>query len=343
MLCRIGFPLGFSASKTTYMKRLITIFAIGVLSWSGGVQAEWHVAREGVMGTLIRVEAWHEDNDKGEAAVAAVIAEMHRINELMSTYREDSEISLINRQAAQSPVVVGQELYDIISRSLELSRKTEGAFDITYASAGQLYDYRESVKPSDSRLSEVVEKIDYNFVTLKPNDNSVSFAVAGVRIDLGGIAKGYAVEQGVAILKSHGIESGIVTAGGDSRILGSRHGRPWNVGIRDPRDKEKVLAMLPIADEAISTSGDYERFFEEDGVRYHHILNPSSGKSVGELRSVTVVGPDAVMTDGFSTSVFVMGVTKGLTFINSLADYEAVIIDSDGKMHASTGFSSPEE
>ncbi len=336
------YPLDFSASNTTYMKRQSIIAAVGCLLLSQATFAEWHVAREGVMGTLIRVEAWHEDQAKGQAAVAAVIAEMHRINELMSTYREDSEISLINREAAKAPVVVGEELFAIVSRSLELSKNTDGAFDITYASAGQLYDYRESVKPSDSRLSEVVQKIDYNFVAIEPDKQSVSFAVEGVRIDLGGIAKGYAVERGVEILKEQGIESGIVTAGGDSRILGVRQGRPWNVGIRDPRDREKVLAMLPLADEAISTSGDYERFFEEDGVRYHHILNPSNGKSVGELRSVTVVGPDAVMTDGFSTSVFVMGVTKGLAFINSLADYEVVIIDSEGKMHASTGFSSPE-
>ena len=303
--------------------------------------AEWHQAREGIMGTLIRVEAWHVDKSKGETAVAAVIAEMHRIDELMSTYREESEISLVNREASKHPVRIGAELHDLITRALELSASTGAAFDITYASAGNLYDYRENVKPTQEKLGRVIQAIDYRHVKVDSNELTVSFERDGVRIDLGGIAKGYAVERGVEVLKKHGINSGIVTAGGDSRILGDRHGRPWNVGIRDPRDEDKVIAMLPLLDEAISTSGDYERFFEQDGERYHHILNPSTGKSAGEVRSVTIVGPDAVMTDGLSTSVFVMGVTKGIEFVTTLADYEVVIIDNDGKMHASEGFATP--
>lgn len=308
----------------------------------GIAYAEWHEAKEGIMGTLIRVEAWQEDEEKGQAAVQAVLNEMHRINALMSTYKDDSEISQINTKAATKPVQIGDELFGLIQRSLRLSEQTQGAFDITYASAGNLYDYREEVRPSQTELANVVPKIDYQYVKIDPQANTVSFDVEGVRIDLGGIAKGYAVERGVQILREHGIESGIVTAGGDSRILGQRRGRPWNVGIRDPRNRQEVVAMLPLADEAISTSGDYERFFDEDGVRYHHILNPSTGESASEVRSVTIVGPDAVMTDGLSTSVFVMGVTKGIDYINALADYEVVIVDKHGKMHASEGFSSPQ-
>ena len=159
----------------------------------------------------------------------------------------------------------------------------------------------------------------------------------GVRINLGGIAKGYSVESVIALLRKAGVQHAMAAAGGDTRLLGKRGEKPWIVGIRDPDQADEFVTRLALDDEAISTSGDYERFFIEDGVRYHHILNPSTGKSANELRSVTVIGPDATMTDGLSTSVFVLGQKAGLALIESLADYETLIVDKQHRVVFSTG------
>ena len=155
--------------------------------------------------------------------------------------------------------------------------------------------------------------------------------------NLGGIAKGYVVERGVDILRARGVTNAIVTAGGDTRLLGDRRGRPWMVGIRDPRKDGQVAISLPLEDEAVSTSGDYERYFDEDGVRYHHIIQPSTGLSANGVHSATVFGPDGVTTDALSTSVFVMGVDKGLRMIAALPDYESIVIDANGNVYYSDG------
>jgi thiamine biosynthesis lipoprotein len=183
--------------------------------------------------------------------------------------------------------------------------------------------------------------IDYRFVKLDHLSSTVSFERAGVRINLGGIAKGYAVERGINLLRNAGVAHAIVTAGGDSRLLGDRRGKPWMVGIRDPRVDGQVAISIPLADEAVSTSGDYERYFEEDGVRYHHILTPSTGKPASSVHSATVFGPDAVFTDALSTSVFVMGVDQGLRLIATLPDYESIVIDAAGQIYYSDGLEPP--
>ena len=184
--------------------------------------------------------------------------------------------------------------------------------------------------------------IDYRLVKLDRAAGTVSFAKEGVRINLGGIAKGYVVERGVDLLRHRGIENAIVTAGGDSRLLGDRRGRPWMVGIRDPRNDGEVTISIPLVNEAISTSGDYERYFDEDGVRYHHIITPSTGEPAGGVQSATVFGPDAVITDALSTSVFVMGVERGLTLIGTLPDYESIVIDAEGQVFYSDGLTQPD-
>ncbi len=290
------------------------------------------------MGTRIYVELWHENEELGRDAVEAVMEEMRRIDRLMSTYKAESQVSLINRDAAARPVRTDAEIIALLEEALTLSALTAGAFDITYASVGYLYDYRARRKPDEAAIREALPAVDYRHVIVDSDAGTVRFASSGVRIDLGGIAKGYAVERGVVILRSRGVHHGIVTAGGDSRILGDRRGRPWLVGVRDPRQDGRIVARIPLSDEAISTSGDYERYFEEDGVRYHHILNPATGRSVSGVRSATVIGPDATRTDGLSTSVFVLGVEAGLALVNRLPDVEAVLVDEEGRLHYSEGF-----
>jgi len=295
-----------------------------------------------MMGTEVSVYLWSDDPELGAAAVEEVFAEAARIENLMSTYMEDSEISLVNRLAAREPVVVGEELFDLIQRSLDISVLTLGAFDITYDSVGKYYDFRAHQRPDAETIEAERANIDYHFVQLDRPALTVRFSREGVRINLGGIAKGYVVERGIDLLRGQGIRHAIVTAGGDSRLLGDRRGRPWMVGIRDPRQDGEVAMSIPLVDEAISTSGDYERYFDEDGVRYHHIIEPSSGTPAGGVHSATVIGPDAVITDALSTSVFVMGVDRGLTMISTLPDYESIVIDADGQVFYSDGLVQPE-
>ena len=294
-----------------------------------------------LLGTEVNVCLWHEDPDIGQEIVEQVFAEAERIDNLMSTYKEDSRISEINRLAARQPVVAGDELFGLIRRSLDISVLTRGAFDITYESVGQPYDFRNRQRPDAETVEAERQLINYEYIELDRAAGTVSFREEGVRINLGGIAKGYLVERGVSILRSRGIENGVVTAGGDSRLLGDRRGQPWMVGIRNPRQDGQVAISVPLEDEAISTSGDYERYFIEDDVRYHHIIEPSTGEPAGGVRSASVFGPDAVLTDALSTSVFVLGVDQGLRLISTLPDYESIVIDDQGRIFYSDGLQPP--
>lgn len=293
------------------------------------------------MGTRVSVELWDDDVEQGRRLVDAVLDDYRRIDRSMSTYRPDSEISRVNSEAAERPVVVDQELFTLIERSLKLSDMSHGAFDITYESVGYLYDFHAKKHPSEQQIEARLPSIDYHNVELDPERLSVHFHSPGVRINLGGIAKGYAVEHGAAMLRAQGIEHAVLNAGGDTRVVGDRLGQPWIVGIRHPRIADAVVTRLPLVDEAISTSGDYERFFEADGKRYHHILNPATGQPTQGVLSVTIIGPDATMTDGLSTTVFVLGPEAGMKLIESLPDYEAVIIEQSGRLSYSSGLAPP--
>ena len=318
--------------------RLAAVFLVSPLI----VRAEWMGDARPMMGTEVSVYLWSDDSEAGLVALESVFQEADRIDRLMSTYKYASEISKINREAAGLPVVANEELYRLISRSLEISSLTDGAFDITYESVGQHYDFRERQRPDEATVKSELEKIDFRYLQLDDTTRTVRFDREGVRINLGGIAKGYVVERAISILRVKGIQNAIVTAGGDSRLLGDRRGRPWMVGIRDPRKDGEVAISVPLQDEAISTSGDYERFFDEDGIRYHHIIHPGSGTPASGVHSATVFGPDAVTTDALSTSVFVMGVDKGLKMIASLAGYESIVIDAEGRVFFSDGLQQPD-
>lgn len=305
--------------------------------------AEWLHREAAIMGTRIAVELWAEDPASGERAAEAVLAEMRRVDALMSHYKPDSQLSRVNQRAAREAVPVDPELAGLIGRALDLSRLTEGAFDITYASVGYLYDYRERVKPTGSQIADTLPAVNWRHVIVDPGAATVRFTEEGVRIDLGGIAKGYAVDRAIGILQSMGIVHASVTAGGDSRIIGDRFGRPWVIGIRHPDDAGRVIVRMPIVDAALSTSGDYERYFDEDGERYHHIIDPRTGRSASEVRSVTIIGPDATTTDGLSTSVFVLGPERGIQLVERIGDVDAVIVRRDGRVLYSSGLAAPLE
>ena len=302
--------------------------------------AEWHQRQLDLMGTRISLELWHDQATLATRCAEQVFDEMRRIEALMSTYLDASEISFINNNAAISAIDISAEMHHILEKSLYFSRVSDGAFDISYASVGYAYDYRERQQPDQASVAAKLPAIDYRHIELA--ENRVRFLHSGVRIDLGGIAKGYAVDRAVEIVSQCGISQAMISAGGDSRIIGDRGGRPWMIGIQHPRDPSAIALRVPLSETAVSTSGDYERFFIEDGERIHHIIDPATGRSAKKSWSATVTGPDAMTTDALSTTIFILGAAKGLALIESLDGIDAIIIDSAGKLHYSSGFKSPE-
>ena len=259
----------------------------------------------------------------------------------MSPYKKDSELSKINSNAAKKPLHISQELFDLISKSIKISQLSNGAFDISFASVGYLYDYRKKQKPTQAEITSKLKTINYKNIQLDPVKQTLFFTQPGMRIDLGGIAKGYAVDNAIKILRENGIKQAMVSAGGDTRILGDKGGRPWLVGIRHPRQAGKSTIVIPLEQTAISTSGDYERFFIQDNIRHHHIISPQTGRAARSLQSVTILGNDATTTDALSTTVFILGLKKGMQLVASLKGIEAVIIDAKGNIHYSTGLTQP--
>ncbi|GAA5217496.1 FAD:protein FMN transferase [Corallincola platygyrae] len=319
--------------------RIFCLLLLSVVSTF--VSANWHQQYAETMGTRVGVELWHEDEAKAQQVMAEVLAEMVRINEQMSPYINSSELSQVNNKASDEAVVISAELFALLSKSNRFAVLSDGAFDISFASVGYQYDYRDSKRPDAEALNADLYRVDYRQILLDAEQSTVKFGRQKMRIDLGGIAKGHAVDLGIAVLKKHGIKHGLVNAGGDTRLIGDRRGRPWMVGVKDPRGDRQAV-MLPLSDVAISTSGDYERYFEEDGVRYHHIINPRTGDSAREVQSVTILAPDSTTADALSTTVFVLGVSRGLALVDELSDVDAIIIDAERKMHYSSGLGAPD-
>lgn len=324
------------------MKHLLST-VLALLVFAQPARAEWvERVEDGIMGTRIAVELWAPDKAQGTTAIEAVLAEMRRVDEAMSTYKSTSELSIVNARAAQESIKISGELFDLLDTALEYSRITDGAFDVTYASVGYLYDFRKHVRPDDKQIAAALPGINYRHIELNRNNSTVHFARAGVRVDLGGIGKGHAVDRGIAVLQARGIDHALVTAGGDSRIIGDRFGKPWVVGIRHPDRKDEVIARIPLEDAALSTSGDYERYFDENGVRYHHIIDPKTGRSASKVRSATIIGPTATRTDGLSKTAFVLGPEKAIEIYNRLDDIDAVLVTPAGKVLYTKGLAPPD-
>lgn len=306
-------------------------------SCSTTTYAKWVEATDSIMGTRIHVEFWCEDEKLADELIAAVMTEMRAVDNQLSPYIETSELYAVNAHAAAAPVKISANFFELLEKSLYFSRVSNGAFDITFASVGYLYDYRQHKAPTEEQLKAKLPAINYHFIELDRANRSIHFSHADVRIDLGGIAKGYAVDRATEILQAAGISSAIVTAGGDSRILGDRRGTPWMIGIRHPRKKDEFAGRLPLQDTAISTSGDYERYYFDGEIRIHHIIDPTSGRSADQVESVSILAPMAVDSDALSTTVFVLGASKGLALINGMKGVDAIIIDGHSKMHYSDG------
>lgn len=291
------------------------------------------------MGTYVQIKVWTRDEAGAHLAIGRAFDEIARLEALMTTWRPDSEVSRINAAAGKAPVAVSPETYAVIARSLEFSRLSHGAFDITFYALKGLWHFDQDLEaklPDPAEVRRRLPLIDWRKVKLDPQRRTVFLEKAGMRINLGGIAKGYAVDRATDVLRKAGYADCIVQAGGDLMLSGSKDGQPWKTGIRDPRGPEgSYFAVMALVDHAFSTAGDYERSFFVDGKRYHHILDPRTGYPARAARSVTIYAPDAFTADGIDDAVLILGPEAGLKMVEALPDVGAVIVDKDDRVHVS--------
>ena len=295
-----------------------------------------------LMGTQFTIQIVCADREKGQRVIEEAFAEVARVEALLSTYRDDSEINDVNRAAGGQPVAVSDELFEVVERSIAFSELTEGAFDITFAGCGRLWSVSQQRIPSNDEIAACLPLVDYRKIELDPERRTIRLTERDMRIGVGGIAKGYGVDRAAAVIEKHGVDNYIVNGGGDIRVSG-RHPdeRPWKVGIADPRNSGQLLGAFGVEEGAVVSSGDYERFFERDGVRYHHIIDPRAGRPARRSVAVTVIATGALDADAISTGLFVLGPQDGIALVEQLDYVEALIIAPDLTPHASSGF--PEE
>jgi thiamine biosynthesis lipoprotein len=291
----------------------------------------------GVMGTDLRIQVEGRSAAELDRAIEEAIAEVRRVEDLMTDWRA-SPLSTLNDSAGGGPVAVPVELAALVARSLEMAELTGGAFDPTFASAGKLWDFKREppVVPGDAEIAEALAHVGHARVEVDPELSTVALP-AGTRLGLGGIAKGYGVDRALDVLRRHGIANAIVKAGGDMKVLGLERGKPWEIAIKHPRDRERALAVLKVSNVCVSTSGDYERFFEIDGRRYHHILDPRTGKPSEGCIAATVVAPNSEYADALATALCVLGPEAGLELVERLPRVEAIVVAMDGSVSASSG------
>ncbi len=265
--------------------------------------------------------------------------EILRIEKLISSWDASSQTSMINANAGIAPVKVDKELFDLIQRSLAISKITDGAFDISYASMDRIWKFDGSMSrmPSEKDISNSVLSVGYQYIILNKSKSTVFLKNKGMRIGFGGIGKGYAADMAKQLLISKGVTAGIINASGDMSTWGKQpNGRDWTIAITNPMNKKKAFAVLPISGKAVVTSGDYERFVKFNGIRYSHIINPKTGYPATGIISATVFAHSAELADALATSIFVMGVDVGLNRINQLANIDCIIIDEKGSIFTSS-------
>jgi thiamine biosynthesis lipoprotein len=284
---------------------------------------------------VVQITVAGRAEEEARGAMAEAFAEIERIDGLLSSYRQESLIARLNREGHQRKIVLTKEIFDLLREAVAFSEQSGGAFDVTIWPVSVLWGFEKGGRiPDSALLGAALRKVGYKSIVLDETTTSVGFALDGMGVDLGAIAKGWAVDRAMERLAARGIADAIIDAGGDLRIAGSRPGKgSWRIGVQHPRQGGELLLTLDLTDTAIVTSGDYERFFEEGGVRYHHILDPATGMPASGCRSVTVLARTAAEADAAATAAFVLGPERGIAFLRSSPGTRGVIVDSAGGLH----------
>lgn len=290
-----------------------------------------------VMGSDLFIEVIGPDIQVLESALDAAIAEIRRIDDLMTDWRA-SPLMELNAAAGKGPQPASEEILRIVRQSQEIHEYTEGAFDITFAAVGRLWDFkkRPPVLPSPEAIAAALPFVDASRLKVDLASGTLEIP-EGMSIGLGGIAQGYAADRMMQVIMAQGIRHAMVNVSGDLKVLGRKRGELWQIAIRHPRERDKMIALLPVSNTCVVTSGDYERFFDHGGRRYHHIIDPKTGYPSQGCISATVVAPEAAIADAFATALVVLGPERGLPLIEALPRIEALVVDLAGRVHATSG------
>jgi thiamine biosynthesis lipoprotein len=310
------------------------VFLISIV----GIAQQTYTNTLKLMGSRFDITVVAKDSIQGNTYIDLAVEEITRIEKLISSWDQNSQTSEINANAGIQPVIVDRELFDLIARAQGISKLTDGAFDISYASMDRIWKFDGSltVMPTDKEITNSVAKVGTEHIQLNPDNSSVYLELKGMKIGFGAIGKGYAADKAKDLLIKKGVAAGIINASGDMNTWGKQpNGEDWKVAITNPLDKNKVFALLPITNGAVVTSGDYEKYVEINGKRYSHIIDPRTGYPSTGIISVTVFAPKAELADALATSVFVMGKEAGIDRINQLPKVECIIIDDEGNITTS--------
>ncbi|NBB27500.1 FAD:protein FMN transferase [Cellulophaga sp. BC115SP] len=302
-------------------------------------QVEVHKQGHRLMGNYFEISVVSDNADYANSCIDQAVEEIKRIERLLTTFNDQSQTNQVNAMAGIAPVEVDAEMFDLIARAQRISALTQGAFDITYGSIDKSlwnFDTNMTALPSKEIALESVRLINYQHVILNPERRTVFLKEKGMRIGFGGIGKGYAAEKAKQLLKSLGIQSGIVNAAGDLTTWGNQpNGKPWTIGIANPQAGESPFSYLSISDVAVATSGNYEKYVMIDGKKYSHTIDPQTGLPVSGIQSVTIISPNAELSDAMATPVMVMGIRVGLDLINQMRQIACIIIDDQNKIYTS--------
>lgn len=315
------------------------IIVLFLLSCTGGTRPALHKFSRFAMGTLVEVTLRGTPQDAKEAS-QSIFDELKRIEDLTS-FHKASTLTQLNNNAGEHPVKVDRELLSMIQEALRIAQVTNGAFDPTVGTLTRLWQFsggNEPRLPAPSETEEALTKVGWQKVQVDAKGGTVFLPERGMAVDLGGIVKGYALNRAAQLLQKRRIESALVNIGGDIVAVGEKApGKPWRVGVKDPRKEGGIVSVAPLKNRVIVTSGDYERFFIRDGRRYHHILNPKTGYPAQGVQSVTIVGPIGTTLQPLGTAAFVTGPDEGLTLLKSVPGAEGFTIDATGNLHLSPG------
>ena len=291
-----------------------------------------------LMGSRFDITVVANNTEEADAFIAMAKAEIIRIEQLISSWNPNSETSKINKNAGVSPVSVSDELYDLIQRSLFISKITQGAFDITYAAMDTIWKFDGTMLklPSSEKIEQAIFNVGYEQVVMNPEKKTIYLPQKGMKIGFGAVGKGYAADAAKRMLKKNGVLGGIINASGDMNTWGSQpDGKPWRIAITNPLNKNKVFSWFELSDNAVVTSGNYEKFILLEGKRFSHIIDPRTGYPSTGIISCSVFAPSAEMADALATAVFVLGTENGLNLINQLPNIECVLILENGDIATS--------
>jgi FAD:protein FMN transferase len=320
------------------MKKIVTLLFLTISLVSFGQIV--HKKKLSMLGSPFEMTVVCKDTIQGNFFIDLAVAEVKRIEYLISDWIPSSQISNVNQNSGIKPVKVDEEVFELVKRAIKISEITSGAFDISYASMDKIWKFDGSMKtmPTEDAIKKSVSKIGYKNIILDPKEQTILLKNEGMKLGLGGIGQGYIADKVKVLLQNEGCVSGIVNVSGDINAWGKQpNGKPWTVGIVNPLNKNKIFATFPLENNAVETSGSYEKFVIFNGIRYTHIIDPRTGYPAQGVVSVSVFAKQTEIADALATGIFVLGVEVGLDLVNQLKGIECIIVDDKGKIHSSKG------